>query len=123
MSDTEMNNIFGAYTRHKSLDTVIAESPSGNLTLMETFPVDEKTDENLMKTSLKIEVERSLSKLSPREKEVVEAYFGFNENGNTLDKLETKYNLTRERVRQIKERAVKKLQSKRTSSNLIPYLG
>jgi RNA polymerase primary sigma factor len=62
--------------------------------------------------------------LSPREAEIVNAYFGLDgESGVTIEQIGQKYDLTKERIRQIKERAIKRLQKARYSSALKAYLG
>jgi len=62
--------------------------------------------------------------LSPREAEIVNAYFGLDgENGATIEQIGQKYDLTKERIRQIKERAIKRLQKARYSGSLKSYLG
>ena len=82
------------------------------------------TDEEVMKDSLRNEIRRVLKSLSPREAEIVNAYFGLDgENGVTIEQIGQKYDLTKERIRQIKERAIKRLQKARYSSALKAYLG
>jgi RNA polymerase primary sigma factor len=82
------------------------------------------TDEDVMKDSLRAEIRRVLKSLSPREAEIVNAYFGLDgENGTTIEQIGQKYDLTKERIRQIKERAIKRLQKARYSNALKAYLG
>ena len=82
------------------------------------------TDDDVMKDSLRNEIRRVLKSLSPREAEIVNAYFGLDgENGVTIEQIGQKYDLTKERIRQIKERAIKRLQKARYSSALKAYLG
>jgi RNA polymerase primary sigma factor len=82
------------------------------------------TDEDVMKDSLREEIRRVLKSLSPREAEIVNAYFGLDgENGVTIEQIGIKYDLTKERIRQIKERAIKRLQKARYSNALKAYLG
>ena len=82
------------------------------------------TDEDVMKDSLREEIRRVLKSLSPREAEIVNAYFGLDgENGVTIEQIGMKYDLTKERIRQIKERAIKRLQKARYSNALKAYLG
>ncbi len=78
----------------------------------------------LMTESLKGEIERALSTLSLREAEVIKLYFGLNkEHSLTLEEIGEKFNLTRERVRQIKEKAIRRLRHASRSKNLRAYLG
>ena len=81
-------------------------------------------DHSLMSDSLRNEIERSLSTLTEREAEVVKLYFGLNkEHSLTLEEIGEKFNLTRERVRQIKEKAIRRLRHASRSKNLRTYLG
>jgi RNA polymerase primary sigma factor len=73
---------------------------------------------------LKVEIERALSTLTEREAEVIKLYFGLNsEHSLTLEEIGEKFNLTRERVRQIKEKAIRRLRHASRSKNLKAYLG
>ena len=77
-----------------------------------------------MSDSLKNEIERALLTLSQREAEVINLYFGLNkEHSLTLEEIGEKFNLTRERVRQIKEKAIRRLRHASRSKNLRSYLG
>ena len=81
-------------------------------------------DQTLMSESLRREIERALSTLSEREVEVIKLYFGLNkEHSLTLEEIGEKFNLTRERVRQIKEKAIRRLRHASRSKNLRTYLG
>ena len=81
-------------------------------------------DQTLMSESLRKEIERALSTLSEREVEVIKLYFGLNkEHSLTLEEIGEKFNLTRERVRQIKEKAIRRLRHASRSINLRTYLG
>jgi RNA polymerase primary sigma factor len=78
----------------------------------------------LMNESLTVEINRILSTLSDREAEVIKLYFGLNkEHSLTLEEIGEKFNLTRERVRQIKEKAIRRLRHASRSKNLRAYLG
>lgn len=81
-------------------------------------------DEVLMTESLKAEIKNALDVLNEREKEVLKLYFGIDtEQALTLEEIGEKFNLTRERVRQIKEKAIRKLRHNSRSKNLKSYLG
>ncbi len=122
MSESEINNIFQSNNRHSSLDAPIHESEE--ITLGDSLEGYESTDKDVMYYSLKVEIKRVLKLLSPREAEVIEAFFGLNgEQGDTIEEIGKKYDLTKERIRQIKERAVKRLQKTRYSNSLKSYLG
>jgi RNA polymerase primary sigma factor len=81
-------------------------------------------DQVLMNESLKTEIERALSTLTEREAEVIKLYFGLNiDHSMTLEEIGERFNLTRERVRQIKEKAIRRLRHASRSKNLKYYLG
>jgi RNA polymerase primary sigma factor len=81
-------------------------------------------DNDLITSSLRREIERTLSTLAHRESEILRLYFGLNGyQPHTLDEICSKFELTRERVRQIKEKAIKKLKQTSKSKNLKSYLG
>src|SRR5674476_1641105 len=122
MSETEINNIFQSNTRHTSLDAPVHEAE--DVAMGDLLKGAGETDEDVMHDSLKNEIRRVLKSLSPREAEIVNAYFGLDgENGTTIEQIGQKYDLTKERIRQIKERAIKRLQKARYSSALKAYLG
>ncbi len=84
----------------------------------------ENTDSELMADSLRREVQRALSTLSPRETEVISFYYGLNgEHAMTLEEIGERFGLTRERVRQIKEKATNRLRQSSRSKILRTYLG
>ena len=77
-----------------------------------------------MRESLQREIERSLSTLTERERDVVKLFFGIGMNhGLTLEEIGAKFDLTRERVRQIKEKAIRRLRHTSRSKLLKAYLG
>ncbi|GMU96027.1 MULTISPECIES: RNA polymerase sigma factor RpoD/SigA [Ignavibacterium] len=81
-------------------------------------------DDELMTESLKDEIKRALNVLNEREKEVLKLYFGIDtDQPLTLEEIGERFNLTRERVRQIKEKAIRKLRHNSRSKNLKSYLG
>ncbi|MGP8214044.1 MAG: RNA polymerase sigma factor RpoD/SigA [Bacteroidia bacterium] len=83
-----------------------------------------RADSVLIKESLKLEIERSLSTLSDREKEVIKLFFGIDApHPLTLEEIATKFDLTRERVRQIKEKGIRRLRHNSRSKLLKVYLG
>jgi RNA polymerase primary sigma factor len=122
MSETEINNIFQSNTRHTSLDAPVHEAE--DVAMGDLLEGSDDTDDDVMKDSLREEIRRVLKSLSPREAEIVNAYFGLDgENGVTIEQIGMKYDLTKERIRQIKERAIKRLQKARYSNALKAYLG
>jgi RNA polymerase sigma factor, sigma-70 family len=80
-------------------------------------------DRQLVMESLRAEIASVLQTLNDRERKVIEAYYGINQPEMTLDEIGTKYGLTRERVRQIKEKAIRRLRSNTKNKMLKAYLG
>ena len=80
-------------------------------------------DNQLVAESLKSEIQTALNALNERERNVVEASYGINQPELTLEEIGTKFGLTRERVRQIKEKAIRKLRNSKTNKFLKTYLG
>ncbi len=122
MHEKDINTIFQSNSRHMSLDAPVHEAE--DVAMRDLLKGGEVTDDEVMHDSLREEILRVLQSLSPREAEIVYAYFGLGgENGITVEQIGKKYNLTKERIRQIKERAIKRLQKGRYSSVLKSYLG
>ena len=97
--------------RHVSMDAPLSSSEDGG-TLMDVMANSDspKADKLLMAESLQKEIERSLSTLTDKEREIIRLFFGIGMNhGLTLEEIGAKFNLTRERVRQIKEKAIRRL--------------
>ena len=69
------------------------------------------------------EIDRALDSLTPREKEIIRMFFGIGEHEKTLEEIGDRFNLTRERVRQIKEKAIRRLRTSSRSRLLKSYLG
>ena len=110
--------------RHVSMDAPFAQGEENRL--LDVIESEEipNPDHVLMKESLKAEIERALRSLSEREAEVIKLYFGLNKDHSlTLEEIGEKFNLTRERVRQIKEKAIRRLRHASRSKNLKAYLG
>ncbi len=111
-------------TRYVSMDAPLAEDEDTKY--IDVFVNEDAagTDDNLIKESLSLEIERSLSTLSDREREVLYLFFGIGMNhGFTLEEIGAKFDLTRERVRQIKERAIRRLKQSSRNRLLKTYLG
>lgn len=88
-----------------------------------TNPDYPTTDNELVKESLRTEVERMIKLLGDREQKVIKAFFGIGEPELTLEEIGVKYNLTRERVRQIKEKAIRRIRHNTKNKLLKSYLG
>ncbi|MFT6828171.1 MAG: RNA polymerase primary sigma factor [Roseivirga sp.] len=110
--------------RHVSMDAPFVQGEENSLLDVLENDMDEKPDTGLMNESLRREVQRALSTLTQREADVISLYFGLNgEHSMTLEEIGEKFNLTRERVRQIKEKAIRRLRHTSRSKALKPYLG
>lgn len=112
--------------RHISVDAPIKQGEENKNSLLDIMPNDKQPtpDTTLMSESLKREIQNSLSTLTEREAEVIKLYFGIErENSLTLEEIGELLNLTRERVRQIKEKALIRLRHSSRSNNLKVYLG
>ncbi|MAO32364.1 MAG: RNA polymerase subunit sigma [Crocinitomicaceae bacterium] len=111
--------------RHVSMDAPLTTNEDGG-TLMDVMVNGDapKTDYMLMTESLQKEIERSLSTLTDKEREIIRLFFGIGMNhGLTLEEIGSKFNLTRERVRQIKEKAIRRLRHTSRNKLLKSYLG
>jgi RNA polymerase primary sigma factor len=110
--------------KHVSMDAPFAQGEENSLLDVIEDDQQPSPDYVLMNESLKSEIQRALSTLSNREAEVIQLYFGLNkEHSMTLEEIGERFNLTRERVRQIKEKAIRRLRHASRSKNLKTYLG
>ncbi len=110
--------------RHVSMDAPFTQGEENRLLDVIQNDQQPSPDFVLISESLKSEIERALATLSEREAEVIKLYFGLNkEHSLTLEEIGEKFNLTRERVRQIKEKAIRRLRHASRSKNLRAYLG
>jgi len=110
--------------RHVSMDAPFAQGEENSLLDVLENESEETPDSGLMIDSLRREVQRALSTLTQRESDVIAFYFGLNgEHAMTLEEIGEKFNLTRERVRQIKEKATRRLRNNSRSKTLKSYLG
>lgn len=110
--------------RHVSMDAPFVQGEENSLLDVLENDSEETPDSGLMNDSLRREVQRALSTLTQREADVITFYFGLNgEHAMTLEEIGEKFNLTRERVRQIKEKAIRRLRHTSRSKALKPYLG
>ncbi len=111
--------------RHVSMDAPSKAGDENKTTLMDVLPNEHQPlpDKDLMKESLKYEVTNALSSLTEREAKVIKLCFGIGgDNKATLEQIGDRFNLTRERVRQIKEKALRKLRGSKRSDRLKIYL-
>ncbi len=110
--------------RHISMDAPLVEGEESNLYDVLRSGESPSPDKDLMLESLRTEIERALNTLTPREADVIKLYFGLNGNHMmTLEEIGETFDLTRERVRQIKEKAIRRLKHTSRSKILKSYLG
>jgi RNA polymerase primary sigma factor len=121
----EVNANLGINARHVSVDTPLSEGEDGTLLDVLVNTNAESTDGLLAHTqSLKVEIDRSLQTLTDRQKEVICYFFGIGvDHPLSLEDIGERFNLTRERVRQIKDKAITKLRSTQKADLLRSYLG
>ena len=125
MDIEEVTSSLGINARHVSMDTPLSEGEEGTLLDVLENTNAEKTDQLLDHTqSLKTEIDRSLGTLTERQKEVICYFFGIGvDHPLSLEDIGDKFNLTRERVRQIKDKAITKLKTQNRTRVLRTYLG
>jgi len=124
MTAFEVTDTMKMSGRHLSMDAPFNQGEDNRLLDIIQNDMQPPPDHTLMKESLKREVDRALATLSHREAEVVRLYFGLNrEHPLTLEEIGEKFALTRERVRQIKEKALRRLRHTSRSKALRTYLG
>ncbi len=124
MSEAEVSDTLKISGRHISMDAPLVQGEENRL--LDVLENDEEPDPDsgLINESLSKEVERALSTLTQREAEVIRLYFGIGvEHSLTLEEIGEKFDLTRERVRQIKEKAIRRLRHTSRSKGLKAYLG
>jgi RNA polymerase primary sigma factor len=121
----EVASSLGINVRHVSMDTPLSEGEESTLLDVLENTNAEKTDNELeYKQSLRIEINRSLQTLTERQKDVICYFFGIGvDHPLSLEDIGEKFNLTRERVRQIKDKAITKLKANSRTKALRPYLG
>ena len=110
--------------RHISMDAPLAKGEESNMYDVLLSKDTPSPDKQLITDSLRKEIERALNTLTRREADIVRLYYGLNEKYPiTLEEIGEAFNLTRERVRQIKEKAIKRLKHTARSKILKTYLG
>lgn len=112
-----------ANTHHVSMDAPFVEGDDNSLLDVMANDNSPMADNELVKESLREEINRALEGLNERERKVVKAFFGIGIPEMTLEEIGDKYNLTRERVRQIKEKAIRRLRHNTKNKLLKSYLG
>ena len=109
--------------RHVSMDAPFSEGEDGSLIDVMPNGDSPEPDKSLVLESLREEIKRALLTLNERERKVVEAFFGIDQPEKTLEEIGTEYGLTRERVRQIKEKAIRRLRHSTQNKMLKSFLG
>jgi len=125
MTTDEVAYAFQISGRQVSMDAPLRAGDENKNSLMDVLPNEHQPlpDKDLMKESLKYEVTNALSSLTEREAKVIKLCFGIGgDNKATLEQIGDRFNLTRERVRQIKEKALRKLRGSKRSDRLKTYL-
>ena len=109
--------------RHVSVDAPFSNGEENSL--LDILPNDDapQADNALVMESLREEISRALKTLNERERNVIKAFYGINQPEMTLEEIGNKYGLTRERVRQIREKAIRHLRNNTKSKILKAYLG
>jgi RNA polymerase primary sigma factor len=120
----KISDAFRISTRQVSVDAPLINGEDNSLLdVIQNNEVDQ-ADTIMMNQALKQEIERSLNVLDEKEKDVISLFFGLtSDEAYTLEEIGEKYNLSRERVRQIKEKALKKLRLRNNSQHLKSFLG
>ncbi len=124
MSVNEVKESLKNSGRHVSMEAPLVEGEYSNLYDVLRSGESPNPDRALVQESLRIEIERALETLTPREADVVRLYFGLGDyQPMTLEEIGETFDLTRERVRQIKEKAIRRLKHTSRSKILMTYLG
>lgn len=124
LPEQEVSNVLHMNTRHVSVDAPFQDGEDHGLLDVMINEDSPKADKALIVESLRAEINRSLATLTDRESEVIKMFYGIDGYREiSLEEIGTKFDLTRERVRQIKEKAIKRLKNNTRSKLLKTYLG
>lgn len=119
----KIEDVLKVNTRQVSVDAPMADGDGTSMIDFMQSDSDSSTDEELLKESLRAEIASALSVLNDRERNVIEAFYGINQPECTMEEIGKKYGLTRERVRQIREKAIRRLKQNTQNKMLKDYLG
>lgn len=123
LSESEVSDTLKISNSHLSLDQPFSVSEDNSLIDILEDEFQPGPDEALLDLSLRVEIDKALDTLTDREAEVINLYFGLNsEKALTLEEIGARFSLTRERVRQIKEKAIRRLRHASRSRSLRAYL-
>lgn len=126
MTIDEVKQALQNSSRHISMDAPLSNDDDSSNNMYEVYKSEGNSspEDNLLSQSLRLEIERSLHTLTTRESDVIKLYFGLSgEHPLTLEEIGESFDLTRERVRQIKEKALRRLKHASRSNVLRSYLG
>lgn len=122
IDESEVQETIKIGNSHMSLDAPLQHGEDSKLLDILQDEDQEQPDNGLMEISLQEEISKTLETLSEREREVVRLYFGIGEEtSHTLEEIGQRFNLTRERARQIKEKALRRLKHSSRSKRLLAY--
>ena len=122
MSSQEVAKTISSGRRHRSLDAPLGKDDDSSLFDLLSDDSYASPEEDVIDDSLRDQIETALSSLEPREAEIIRLYYGIGrEESLTLDEIGERYGLTRERIRQIKEKALRRLRHTSRSRKLRPY--
>lgn len=123
MPEDKIDDALKVSSRHVSVDAPFADGDDNSLLDIMADNDAPQADNELLQESLRAEIKKALDTLNDRERKIVEAFFGIDQPEMTLEEIGTKYGLTRERVRQIKEKAIRRLRNCTKNKVLKAYLG
>ena len=123
LPEEKIDEAINASNRHVSVDAPFVDGEDNSLLDVLVNDDAPMADRALLVESLKSEINKALKMLNERERNVIEAFYGINQPEMTLEEIGTKFGLTRERVRQIKEKAIRRLRTTTNNQILKTYLG
>ncbi|HNW67527.1 MAG TPA: RNA polymerase sigma factor RpoD/SigA [Bacteroidales bacterium] len=124
ITEAEVKDSMRNSSRHISMDASLTQDKDNNMYDVLKAEEAPTPDKALLHESLRMEINRTISTLPPREADVIKLYFGLDsKHPMTLEEIGEKFDLTRERVRQIKEKAIRRLKNAAKCKNLKAYLG
>ena len=123
MPHDKIEDVLKVDTRQVSMDAPVTEGDGASMLDFMPSDAEPTTDNQLVVESMREEIARALSVLNERERNVVEAFYGINQPECTMEEIGNKYGLSRERVRQIREKAIRKLKQNTKNKMLKAYLG
>ena len=121
--EDKVDEAMSVNSRHVSVDAPFVDGEDNSLLDVLVNDDAPMADKTLVMESLKAEINNALKTLNERERNVIEAFYGINQPELTLEEIGSKYGLTRERVRQIKEKAIRRLRTCTKNKILKTFLG